>query len=444
MDSDSKAHYFGYMPTANLLSHLSELSPQARYVLMKLWLESGNSLPLQLSVQDCARHMAIPRARAGKVINELIDAGHIEPDYSLGQRGRPKRFIDIPATTTEMLRNLTPRQPEDVLHLDSVQRLLAHRTSDVDADTPTLSPSNLVFLIALLSCANECGAVHGLGTAKLSAYTGMTAQRINLQISKMRKLGVLLSVVPGITSGRILGRTTTTYWLDLSHHLFQVPSRPMNVKKALVKLKSGDIVNELFELARQIKVEKREYRRKSGKPLSSQKAMGLASTKLNSDQIKRLSNLDIWLVEEFFWEADNLDLRLAFQSVVDQVARNNALAQINTKVNEGKIYLTTTMLRCLYQKLLPVRFNKTNSSDSPTRKSKQMLIRLILNLAGTMADEIIYHIHKLRFEISRITSFELAPTHRKLSKDRYLVVTLCPPDAEQQAEPQKPDDDGDA
>ena len=191
---------------------------------MKLWLESGHSFPLQLSVQDCARHMAIPRARAGKVINELIDAGHIKPNFRFGQRGRPKRFIDISAATTEMLHNLTPAHPGGVLHLESVHRLLGRRTSNADADSPSLSPANIVFLIALLSCANESGAVHGIGTTRLSTYTGMNTQRINLQIREIKRLGLILVSVPGMTGARILGKTTTSYWLNLSHPLFKSPT----------------------------------------------------------------------------------------------------------------------------------------------------------------------------------------------------------------------------
>jgi len=427
------------MSIAKLLSHLSGLSPQARYALMKMWLENGHSLPLRMSVQDCARHMAIPRARAGKVINELIDAGHIEPDYRIGQRGRPKLFIDISAATTEMLRNLTPTNPGDVLHLESVHRLLTHRTSDADADadSPSLSPANLVFLIALLSCANECGAVHDLGTARLNTYTGMTAQRINLQISKMRRLGVLLSTVPGITSGRILGRTTTTYWLNLNHHLLKGPDHPMIVKRTLVMLESGDIVNELFELIRVFKVEKRQYMKKSGRRFSNRQAAELASKKLNDHLIMKIPKLDICLVEDFFGEVENPGLRLAFQSMVDQVAGDRALARISAKQTNGKISLTTSMLRYLYQELLPLHSQRNDATDFPTRKNKQMLMRLALYLAKTLADELTALLPHLELAISEITSLELAPTSRKPSKDRQLIVASSPAEGKQQTKIEK-------
>lgn len=420
------------MSTAKLLSHLSGLSPQARYALMKMWLENGHSLPLRLSVQDCARHMAIPRARAGKVINELIAAGHIKPDYRTGQRGRPKLFIDICAATTEVLRNLTPTNPGDVLHLESAHRLLTHRTSDAYADSPSLSPANLVFLIALLSCANECGAVHDLGTARLNTYTGMTAQRINLQISKMRRLGVLLSTVPGITSGRILGRTTTTYWLNLNHHLLKAPDHPMIAKRTLVMLESGGIVNELFELIRVFKVERRQYMKKPGNRLSNRQAAELASKKLNDHLIMQILKLDICLVEDFFGEVENPGLQLAFQSMVDQVAGDLTIARISAKQTNGKISLTTSMLRCLYQKLLPLHSQRNDATDFPTRKNKQMLMRLALYMAKTLADELTALLPHLELEISEITSLELAPTSRKPSTDRQLIVASSPAEGKQQ------------
>lgn len=415
------------MSLSTLLSHLSGLSPQARYALMKLWLENGDSFPLQLSVQDCARDLAMPRARAGKVISELIDAGHIEPDYRFGQRGRPKRFINISAATTEMLRNLTPTHPGGVLHLESVHSLLAHRTSDADADFPSLSPANIVFLIALLSCANECGAVHGLGTAKLITYTGMTAQRINLQVRKMRKLGLILFVVPGMTGARILGKTTTTYWLDLSRPLFTLPTGSRLVKKVIVTLASGAAANAMFDITRQMKVVKREHWRNSEKPFDGQRAFDLAITKLNAQVIAQMPDFDISLVEGFFREAANLDLRLAFQLVVDRVARCIALAQIKTPPNGSQIAPTFSMLRTLYRELLPKRFLSTSSETFPSRENRRTLVMVVLKIANSLATEIVTELRGNGFKLSSVTSVELVPIS-KVSTDRLLVVALDSPD----------------
>lgn len=422
------------MLASKLLSRLSNLSPQARYVLMKLWLENRHSLPLQISVQDCAQQLAIPRARAGKVINELIDKGHLESDYRLGQRGRPKRFIDISMATAEKLRNLTPTNHRNTLHLESAHKLLAHRTSNTAADFPPLSPANLIFLIALLSCANECGVVRDLGTSRLSLYTGMTAQRINLQISKMQKLGVLLSTVPGITSGRILGRTATTYWLNLDHHFLKAPVQPMTVKKRmLVRLESGDIANELFELIHEFKAEKNKYMEKTGKRFNHRQAAKLASKKLNTHRIMQIPKLDVLSVEGFFAEAADPRLRLVFQSLVERIARDNALAQHRAKQTDGEVSLTTSLLRQLYQELLPLQSQRNDETHFPTKKNKQMLMRLVVNLAKIVADELIALLPQLELELSEITSLELAPTYRTPTKDRHLIVILVPPDGEQRS-----------
>tara|TARA_R110000851_G_scaffold323449_2_gene490150 strand:+ start:1172 stop:2488 length:1317 start_codon:yes stop_codon:yes gene_type:complete len=427
MDSDGQAYYFGRMLIANFLSDLSGLSPQARYALMKLWLENGHSLPVQMSVENCASHMAIPRARAGKVINELIDTGHIEPDYRIGQRGRPKRFINISAATTEMLRNLTPTHPGGVLHLESVHSLLAHRTSDADADSSSLSPANIVFLIALLSCANECGAVNGLGTSKLITYTGMTAQRINLQVKKMRKLGIILFSVPGMTGARILGKTTTTYWLDLTHPLFILPTGSKLVKKVFVNLGSGAKANAMFDITHQMTVIQRKHWKTLKKSLNNQQAFDLAITKLDVQVIAQIPSFDISSVECFFREAANFNLRLSFQLVVDRVARSIALARIRTSSNSNQIAPTFSMLRTLYRELLPRRFLSPGSETAPSKKSRRMLVRVVLEIANTLATEIAAELRGNRFKLSSVTSFELAPIS-KVSTDRLLVVALNAPD----------------
>ncbi|WP_296934932.1 hypothetical protein [uncultured Marinobacter sp.] len=398
---------------------------------MKLWLENGDSFPLQLSVQDCALDLAMPPARAGKVINELIDTGHIEPDYRFGQRGRPKRFIDISAATTEMLRNLTPTHPGRVLHLESVHRLLACRTSDADADSQSLSPANIVFLIALFSFANECGAVRGLGVKKLSTYTGMTAQRINLQISKLRRLKVLLSAIPGTTSGRILGKTTTVYWLNLDHQFLKPSEHRTVLKPMVVTLASGEIVCGMFELFSKLKVERKKYVERASGRLSRRQATRLALKNLCAPPIKQSAKLDFSLVEGFFGEVSNPGLRFALQSVVDQIACDNALSRIHVKVTKGKVSMTTTELRSLYKELLPLNLQHKKTTTFPTWKNKPMLIRLVLSMASTVADELILLIRQLGIDATRLTSLELAQISREPSTDRYLIV------AQDHSEPDK-------
>lgn len=426
MDSDSNLYYFGCMPIAKLLYHLSDLSPQARYALMKLWLESRHTFPLQLSVQDWAHRTAMPRSRAGKVINELIDAGHIEPDFNRGQRGRPKRSIGISAATIKVLRNLTPSQPGDALHLESVHRLLAHRTSDADADSPLLSPANLIFLIALLSHANECGAIHNLGTSRLMSYTGMTAQTINVQISKMKKLGVILCTVSGITGSQIIGRATTSYWLDLSHNLFKQPIPSTIIQKSLVTLDSGDAAHALFDLKSQTRVVSREYARKSGKQLSDQRVLELASAKLHIQQVTQIPNFDFSLVEDFFREEKKRELRLAFQTVVDRAARVIAFSRMAETPNEHKRWPTIGQLKALYRELLPARFQSPSTTEFPLKENRQMLLRLVLEIAFSIANDILANLPTSEFKFSRVASFELAPTPRG-SNYRFLITAVYPP-----------------
>jgi len=66
-----------------------------------------------------------------------------------------------------------------------------------------------------------------------------------------------------------------------------------------------------------------------------------------------------------------------------------------------------------------------------------------LDLAKTLADELIALLPQLGLEISEITSLELAPTSRKLSTDRHLIVAPSPPDGEQQTKIEKLDNDND-
>jgi predicted transcriptional regulator len=414
------------MSISTLLTNLSGISPQSRYVLMKLWLDKGDRLPAGMTVQECAQSMAIPKSRAGKILNELTEGGYLELEYLPGEKGRPKRRFNVSMETERQLQALKPAETHEELHLDSIVALLSHRTSNLDADAPILSPSNLVFLITLLGCANECGAVHGLGSTKLMTYTGMTAQRINLQISKLKKLGLLLATVPGVTGRQILGRTTTSYWLDLSHKLLKLPIPSTIIKKTLVTLDSGDAAHALFDIKSKSRVARREHARKSGKQLNGQKALELATVKLHVEQLMDIPNFDLVLVQDFFKEVTNPGLRLAFQTVVDRVARVIAFSRMGAIPREHRKSPTIGQLKTLYQELLPARFLPFRSTDFPLKENRKMLLRVVFRIASSMASDIQANLPTIEGEFSPVVSFELVPVPRG-SNYRVLIAVLYPP-----------------
>lgn len=416
------------MTISTLLAHLLDISPQARYVLMKLWLDKGDRLPTGITVQECAQTMAIPRSRAGKILNELTENGFLEPEHFTGERGRPKRHFNVSTETKSQLQALKPTERHEELHLESILALLSHRTKNLGADAPILSPSNLVFLIALLSCANECGAVHGLGSTRLMNYTGMTAQRINLQIRKMKQLGLILATVSGVTGRQILGRTTTSYWLDLSHKLFKLPTPSTTIQKTLVTLDSGDAARVLFDIKSQSRMVRREHTRKSGKQLNAQKALELATAKLHVEQVMTIPNFDLLLVEDFFTETKNLELRLAFQTVVDRVARAIAFSRMAETPREHRRSPPIGQLKALYRELLPARFQSVRSTSFPLKENRQMLLRVIFKIASSLASDVLANLPTSGGNFSPVVSFELAPTPRG-SNFRVLIAAIYPPES---------------
>ncbi|WP_339649329.1 hypothetical protein [uncultured Marinobacter sp.] len=416
------------MSTSTLLTNLSGNSPQARYVLMKLWLDKGDKLPIRITVQECAQTMAIPRSRAGKILNELTENGYLESQRLTGEKGRPKRQFNVSPEAGRQLQALKPTESHEETHLASIRALLSHRTSNLGADGPILSPSNIVFLIALLSSANECGTVSGLGSTKLMTYTGMTAQRINLQVSKLKKMGLILATVPGVTGRQILGRTTTSYWLDLSHELFKLPIPSTIIQKTLVTLDSGDAAHALFDIKSQSRTLRRERARKSGKQLSNQEALELATAKLHVEQLMDIPNFDFALVNDFFKEATNPGLRLAFQTVVDRVARVIAFSRMAEIPGEQRKSPTIGQLKTLYRELLPVRFQPFKSAGFPLKENRQMLLRVVFKIASSLASAILANLPTMGGKFSPVVSFELVPTPRG-SNFRALIAVVYPPES---------------
>ena len=78
-----------------------------------------------------------------------------------------------------------------------------------------LSPANCLLLALLVSLAGACGEVRGVSRANLRAMTGMSNERLDNQLKKLRRLGFLFGWVGGGTGKNILGVTFGVYWVNL-------------------------------------------------------------------------------------------------------------------------------------------------------------------------------------------------------------------------------------
>jgi len=89
-----------------------------------------------------------------------------------------------------------------------------------------LGAASRMLLAALLSEADECGVVTGLGGPRLRAMTGLDSLSIKHQLKRLLSLGFVRSYVPGLSNGVFVGsKVTSIYYLNLDHPQLRVKQR---------------------------------------------------------------------------------------------------------------------------------------------------------------------------------------------------------------------------
>ncbi|HCT4817284.1 hypothetical protein ACM7OY_00835 [Pseudomonas aeruginosa] len=81
-----------------------------------------------------------------------------------------------------------------------------------------LGAATRVLLAALLTFADQCGVVTGVGEAKLRAMTGLNPLALKHQVARLVSLGFIRGHIPGVSNGFFVGaRVPSTYYLNLDH-----------------------------------------------------------------------------------------------------------------------------------------------------------------------------------------------------------------------------------
>lgn len=89
-----------------------------------------------------------------------------------------------------------------------------------------LGAASRMLLAALLSEADECGVVTGLGGPRLRAMTGLDSLSIKHQLKRLLSLGFVRSYVPGLSNGVFVGsKVTSIYYLNLDHPQLRMKQR---------------------------------------------------------------------------------------------------------------------------------------------------------------------------------------------------------------------------
>ncbi len=193
-------------------------------------------------VKSIAKLLYLTERLARDAIRELVEVGLLVTQKQVDKVGRPGQEYEA---SQYLLDLLAKPGRGDVAHQDLVLRLF--REPEIYAEGPLpeaeagkgkvarkqirkdgrpaapgahgrLGAPTRVLLAALLTFADQCGVVIGVGEAKLRAMTGLSPVALKHQIRRLGSLGFIRVHVPGVSNGFFRGaKVPSTYYLNLDH-----------------------------------------------------------------------------------------------------------------------------------------------------------------------------------------------------------------------------------
>ncbi|WP_347169651.1 Lrp/AsnC family transcriptional regulator [Pseudomonas salmasensis] len=223
---------------STLLSAVKGVSPEAKYVLVRL-VESGVLAgPVCSGVKELAGRFGISDSQMGAALNSLVRADVLVRQDLVSGQGRPKRQYELDA---RYVQQVGLSDVSDVIHRNVIDHLLRHERQLADQssavaiqqqgqpiDAPLarvrasrkrgrLSVVNRLLLAVLLCRADRFGVVRDLGNAELSRLTGLSRERLKNRVRTLLDSGLIRAYTPGATGSVIFKKTKSVYYLNLHH-----------------------------------------------------------------------------------------------------------------------------------------------------------------------------------------------------------------------------------
>lgn len=260
---------------------LKNIAPETRFFLLRFFMTDAFDLPGILRVEDVAKKLVMGRSQTGKALRELTEAGYlcVLPVAQPG-KGRPKSRYEV---TIKLKAALDASSIASLPHCRLIESLIAPDKSPSAADRrhQLKIPSRLL-LATFLALSDETGVVRNVGTSDLVGHTGLGPDRVRNHISKLRELGYIRRVVPGVSSSRLFGTVGSAYILNLKHDSYRESAYSGTLW--LITLSAEDYRQLPFEAHRLIKL----ARTSGGSSLQSlsQTQRGLEDLRIDYDPQK--------------------------------------------------------------------------------------------------------------------------------------------------------------
>lgn len=228
-----------------IFSEKININVESKFLLQALLCEEMAILGIPYKTKQAAKLLSLTERFVRFASIELVDAGLLVASKLTDRVGRPgleyvasQYLLDLLAKTARseyahqdlILRLFTEPDiyavgPASEKKPEADQEAKPARASVRKDGRPAapgaygrLGASSRMLLAALLSAADQCGAVTGLGESRLRVMTGMNAIALKHQMKRLINLGFIRSYVPGLSNAVFVGsKVSSIYYLNLDH-----------------------------------------------------------------------------------------------------------------------------------------------------------------------------------------------------------------------------------
>jgi hypothetical protein len=139
-------------------------------------------------------------------------------------RQGPKGYQDLVACGWIVQNHFKPEVnpgPEKLIHFSAIQRILEYSHAAAleleERFEMGLKPDNRLLLLTLLLLASRGGRVDAVSDGDLAHLTGFTSTQVKGQMERLKQLGFVGGVIPGVTLPGEFGRAKSCIYLNLLH-----------------------------------------------------------------------------------------------------------------------------------------------------------------------------------------------------------------------------------
>jgi hypothetical protein len=197
---------------------LSNLKPECRILLLSLLDKYPIGQSFCISIEDMAKAFFTTRNVLTDLFTYLKYHGYVAIERKPTIRGRGRyiyTFTNGLAIFIEQDLLLSKAYKSNDLMVQKIIR------NELQETTISLRSSHRLFILILVIHADKMGRISGTNSSKIRQMMGsISPDRFKSQMRKLQSFKLLSCYIAGLTSKKLFGKITSTYFINLNHPIF--------------------------------------------------------------------------------------------------------------------------------------------------------------------------------------------------------------------------------